>query len=90
MTRNVMINRVGELIDSLKPFAYKADDPGGHGLLGELERFSNRLASGTRVDGGITMRDAHYLLTELATRQRAFCDQYSYLQSRSESTEESE
>ena len=67
MTRNDVIRATGELIDALRPIVYAGDTPAAFALLGNAERFCNRLTDARRANL-ITMRDARTTLTVLRLR----------------------
>lgn len=67
MTRNEIIGAVGELIDELRPHVYKVDTSEAYALLGDAERFCDRLCD-VRRKYMITVRAAHIILTSLQFR----------------------
>ena len=69
-SRNGIIADAGALIDSLRPRVYDADTPAAWALLGETERFANRLTDAGRML--LTVREARIVLTLLRLRASSY------------------
>ena len=64
MSRNDIIREVGSLIDAIRP---RCSNPRDHALLGDAERYCNRLTDHSR-SRLITLRHAQIALTVLRLR----------------------